>query len=231
MDPTLRDLEKIPRWFDRLLRIMPVMLWAFRLPARWGPLRRMIQRSTGGRVGAISGLAGRGEYGEAARRAIELLEELRHQPSGRVFVTGQVYCWFVTQLATRSLAQADDPVVWDKLIALATDGVVPVGGYCAARAFLDFARWKLHTGEPDAAREFAEIASGADDTWAEPDFFLGWMRLVYGGGDPIEPLARAIRKDPAMLARIIDDPVCGKRPHMVHTLQRRAAEPIVHRPS
>ena len=147
MGPTLRQIEDGRGLADRLFRIVRVIVWAFRLPARWRPLRRMNQGSTGGRIGAMYRLVKRGEHGTVVRRTIELLEELRHQPSGRVFVTGQDHCWLVTELATSSLAQADDPVVWDKLIALATDGVVPVGGYHAARAFLDFAHWKRRTGE------------------------------------------------------------------------------------
>jgi hypothetical protein len=152
-----------------------------------------------------------------------MLEEYRDQPSGRVFVTGRDLCWYVTDLAASNLAQADDPVTWDKLIALSTDGVVPVDGYFAAHAYFEFSRWKLRVGEPDAARAFAEIASDADDTWAEPDFLLGWLFLVHGGGDPIEPLSRAIRKDPEMLERIIEDPVCGRQPHIVAALRLQAA--------
>ena len=229
MEPTHHDFEaqtsKVLQ--SRTIKFIEALANLLRPIFRGKWVSRQIQRTTSGRIGAISGLGERGRNGEAARRAIELLEGLRDLPSGRLIMSGRDYCWLVTDLAAQNLAQVQDPVLWNRLIALATDGVVPISGYSAASSFLHFARWKLSAGETDAARRYIEIASGADYTWAEPDFLIGWMWLVHGGGDPIEPLARAIRKDPGILARIVDDPVCGRQPHIVHTLQRRAAEPIV----
>ncbi len=107
---------------------------------------------------------------------------------------------------------------------MARNGVEPFHGYNVALSFLAFSRWKYREGDHGAALEFAEIAAGADETWAEPDFILGWYSLVLGRGDAMEHLARAVRKDPRMLARIEQDQVCGRHPHIVQKLKALAID-------
>ncbi len=113
------------------------------------------------------------------------------------------------------------------MIELAKNGVKPIQGYHVARSFLAFSRWKYMEGVSAAAIEFAEIAASADDTWAEPDFVLGWYRLVLGGGDAMNHLTQAVRKDHRILFRIANDPVCRRHPHIIQKLKNLSVDSIV----
>ncbi len=130
-------------------------------------------------------------------------------------------------LAARSLKKCGDQEKMEEVIKLARNGVKPFHGYYVARSFLAFSHWKYGEGDYDAAIEFAEIAASADDTWAEPDFVLGWYRLVLGGGDAMKHLTQAVRKDHRNLFRIANDPVCRRHPHIIQKLKNLSVDGIV----
>ena len=129
--------------------------------------------------------------------------------------------------AVDNLDKCGDQEKMEEVIELARNGVEPFQGYYVARSFLAFSRWKYREGDYDGAIEFAESAASADDTWAEPDFVLGWYHLVLGGGDPMRHLTRAIRKDHRILFRIANDSECRKHPHIVQRLKDLSAAGIV----
>lgn len=224
MGPSKKDLEDISEQTTKLMALVPILACVLRPLARLGFLRRFLARSTGGRVGKISSLAARGDHQAAADLAIEFLRENRHRPGGRWSPSGRDFWWFFMDLATRSLGKLDDPEKWDEVIEMARSGVEPFQGYHVARSFLAISHRAFETGDYDAAAEFAETAVRADESWAEPDFTLGWYHLVLGGGDPVEHLTRAVLKDPGILFRIAKDPECRRHPHIIRKLKDLAAE-------
>ena len=205
---------------ERLVRLLrPV--W------RLGFMRRLISRTTSGRIGMISGYERRGEHDRAADLAIELLIENRHRPRGNVFFpSGRDHWWLLMHSAASNLAKCGDQEKMEEMIELARNYDEPFQGFDVAASFLAFSTWKYREGDYDAAIEFAEIAASADDTWAEPDFRLGWYCLVLGG-DAMRHLTRAVSKDHRILSRIENDSECRKHPQIIQELKDLSVDDIV----
>lgn len=222
-----RDYEETSKTAARSMAMVMVLAPLLRPLTRIGFIRRYLGRTTGGRVGAISRCAARGQHDKAVDLAFEALKDLRHQPAGIWFPGGAVFWWMFMRLATRSLEECDDREKWDQAIELARNGVEPFHGYDVACSFLAFSRWKYKLGDYDAAVDFAKTAARADETWAEPDFVLGWYCLVLGGGDAVPHLAEAVRKDQRFFFRIANDPQCRRYPHVIQRLKELSLDGIV----
>ena len=227
MNATKKELDEVSNISSRLWPLVKVLATLMRPFSRLGFVRRRAEKSTGGRVGTISRHAERGEHEKAAALAIDALKFYRHQAKGTWMASGADQWWFFMHLAARSLEVCGDHEKWNEVIELSEHGVMPFRGHYVARSFLAFSNRKYKDGDYDKAIEFAEIAARADDTWAEPDFVLGWYRLVLGGGDPMKHLTLAIRKDHGILFRIENDPECCKHPHVVQRLKDLSADGIV----
>ena len=109
----------------------------------------------------------------------------------------------------------------EKLIDNANNGIEPYEGYDVAYSYLEFSRWKYKSNDIEQAVKYAEIASKADNTWAEPDFILGWYELLLSTGKAEEYLSRAIEKDHRILFRIASDKVCKQYPHIINKLKEK----------
>ena len=131
------------------------------------------------------------------------------------------------RLAARSLEECGDQEKWSTLEEMARNGVEPFEGYEAAGSFLAFSRRKYDEGDYDAAIENAEAAARADETWAEPNFALGWYYLVLGRGDALEQFTQAIHKDHGILFRIANDSECRQHPHIIQRLKELSINGIV----
>ena len=226
MTLTKKDLDESSELVNKL---MPVANFLARMTqpfARLGFVKRFISQTTANRIGQIGRYSEIGEHVLAADLAIELLNENRHQAEGRRPISGHDHWWFFMDRAIRSLEHFDDQKKWDEVIELGRNGREPFQGYFVARSFLAFSRRTHETGDYASAVEFAEIASRADETWAEPDYILGWYYLVLGGGDPIKHLTQAVIKDPGILFRIAKDSECRKHPHIIQKLKDLTAEQI-----
>lgn len=231
MTMSKREYDVASAGTDRLKTVLNVFAFLlrplFRIAAIFGPLRRALGNSVGGRTGAISRCAAREKHDKAVALAIDALATYRHQSSRFPFPTGQDLWWVFMKFAVDSLQTYDDPDTWDELIEMARNGVEPFEGYDVAQSFLAFSQWKYRAGDYEAAVMFAETAARADVTWGEPDFILGWYCLARGGGDALAHLTRAIGKDPGMLFRIASDPLCSQHPHIIETLKECSAGNVV----
>lgn len=196
--------------------LRPIML----LP----PIRRYLSRTIGGITGAIGQCWRQGDYEKAARIAIFGLKKYRHKTDGVFGSMTHHHWWGFMQMATESLEQLRDvdSDIKAQLITLAEGGIPPFEGYDVAYSYLAFSRWRLREKAYDEAIAFAKIASDADETWGEPDFLLGRCSFVIDAGDPIEHLAKAIKKDHRMLFRISNDKVCKRHPHVIAKLKELA---------
>lgn len=227
MAPTKEDYEENSRLVTWLWPAAKVLAHLLRPFARFGFTRRLVGGTIGGRIGAISRYEERGEHDKAFDLAIKALNEYRHKRPGVRFPNGRDYWWFFMHLAARSLEECGDQEKWSTLEEMARNGVEPFEGYEAAGSFLAFSRRKYDEGDYDAAIENAETAARADETWAEPDFVLGWYCLVLGGGDAVPHLAEAVRKDQRFFFRIANDPQCRRYPHVIQRLKELSLDGIV----
>lgn len=227
MGVTKKDLENVARPSAKFMAVLDFLARLLRPIFRLGFIRRRLDKSVGGRVGAIARCAERGQHDKAAQLAIQALKEYRDQPAGNYSPSGRDFWWFFMKLAAESLEHCDDHAKWDELIELANSVSEPFEDNSAASYFLSFSRWNYNTGDYDTAIEFAEIAARTDETWAEPDFVLGRYRLAIGGGDAVEHLTRAIRKDHRILFRIASDEVCRQNPHIVQKLKELSKDRLV----
>ena len=109
----------------------------------------------------------------------------------------------------------------EPLIKYANAGIEPFEGYDVAYSYLAFSRWRFEANNHDEAVQYAEVASKADPTWAEPDFILGWYGLLLSRGNAEENLSRAIEKDQRWLFRIVNNDVCKQYPHIVNRLKAK----------
>lgn len=231
MNLTARDREKITRKSGKSGLGLKVLIWSLK-PLLWslmriGLFRRSVGVTVGGRFGAIYGCQKRGEHGKAADLAINALKLFCHQQSGTMLLSASDFWWQFMRAAVVSLEKLDDRDKREEVIALARDGVEPFEGYDVAYSFLAFARWKYQQRDFDTAIEFATVASKADATWAEPDFFMGWFCLALARGDALAHLSLAVDKDPRILARIVEDPTCRKHPHIIEGLRKISSADLI----
>ncbi len=226
MTLTKKDLDEASVLTDKLMPYVQILARILQPFAKIGFVKRFVSQTTANRFGQICRYSEKGEHVLAADLAIELLKENRHQTDGRRPMSGQEQWWLFMYSATWSLEHLDDQKKWDEVIELGRNGREPFQGYYVARSFLAFSHRTYETGDYAPAVEFAEIASRADETWAEPDYVLGWYYLVLGGGDPIKHLTQAVKKDPGILFRIAKDPECRKHPHIIQKLKELTAEQI-----
>jgi len=227
MSLTKRDYEKLSPNPDRVGAILKLFVILLR-PLFWmvelfGPARRALGRSVGGRVGAISHFAKRGDHKKAVAVAIDALKDYRHESINTAIPTGRESWWVFMTFAVDSLKTYDDPDTWDELIEMARNGVEPFEGYHVAQSYLAFSLSKFRAREYDAALEFAQTAACADATWGEIDYVRGWYCLALGNGDALAYFTEAIRKDRGILFRIASDPLCRQHPHIMQRLKEFSA--------
>ena len=217
----------MPRGLPTIIRLLtPVARLIFRL----GFVRRSVERTAAARIGQISRCRERGDHEKAVDLAIDTLRALRHRKPGR-FVDdkhGHFMWWMIMQSAAVSLPKVDDPEKWNTVIAMARAGVEPFEGFEVAYAFLVFARRKLAERDHDTAVEFATLSSDADESWPEPDIWLGWYQLEIGGGDAFAHLKRAVDKDQSALFRIADDPAFRNHPDLIERLKETSKYGLIH---
>lgn len=223
-DAGAQESAKYIAWVQRFDPVFRALVWLIK---RFGFIRRRVGRSAPARIGSISRLAERGEHARAAELAIGTLKAQRHRPEAFKSLSGLDYWWFFLLMAAKNLEKTDDREKQEEVIALAQSVARPSRDYTGAACFLAFARWRFRAGDHEEAIAFAEVAARTDPTWAEPDFLLGWYRLVLGGGDALAPFKSALRKDPKVLFRIASDPVCRRHPHILASLKAVSKESLV----
>ena len=80
------------------------------------------------------------------------------------------------------------------------------------------------TGDNSGAISYAEMAARADETWAEPDFILGWYALGLDSAKAVDCFAKAVEKERGIVFRIAADPECRNYPSIIQSVKDRAAE-------
>ena len=166
-------------------------------------------------------LRNRGQNETAARLAIAGLRRYRSGGSVAGPKAARRQWWRCLAAAIEALDGHWHDTLRADVLTLATE-LPAAEGPEAARALMGLARWKSDDRDYEGAHALASLAAEADPNWAEPDFLLGWCGLLLARMDAAEWLGRAVEKDHRMLFRIVNDPICKRRPHIVTALKKRS---------
>ena len=83
--------------------------------------------------------------------------------------------WSFMKHAVDSATNIPHSQLRETLIEHANSGFEPFEGYYVAYTYLAFSRWRFEMNNHDEAFQYAEVASKADRSWAEPDFSLHFL--------------------------------------------------------
>ena len=189
MSLTSRDIEEIEQKPVKEPRFTGFAVSVVRLLAKIPPFKKAISESAGGLSGHIFRCWDAKEYEKATKVAIYALEKFRHKKSRITPYMDHHHWWSFMKHGVDSAKHIQTEELRNKLIDYANSGIEPYEGYDISYSYLEFSRWMYHRGNYDEAVKYAEIASEADATWAEPDFILGWYALLLGKGNAEEHLS------------------------------------------
>ena len=179
-------------------------------------------------MGALSGRIFRcqdaGDYKQATQIAIFAMDRFKNHEDKWAPGMGHHHWWGFVRYACESARHIDDQDLKDKIIDESLNGLEPFEGYDVAFSFLEIAKWQYGEGKHDESINHAKTAAKADETWAEPEFILGWLGLATDKMDPIPHLSTAISKDRRILFRIANDELCKSHPHIIAKLKKQYAE-------
>src|SRR3989344_1271724 len=221
MPLTSRDIEKITRQPFKEPSFTRFFVSLIRLIEKIPPVKRYIADSAGGLSGRIFRCWENKEYEKATQIAIYALGKYRQKKSKLLPFMHHHTWWSFMKHGVDSAKMIENDELREKLIEFANIGIEPFAGYDVGYSFLEFSRWKYQANHIKDAVKYAEVASKADNTWAEPDFILGWYGLLLGAGNAEEHLSRAVEKDQRILFRIANNDVCKQYPHIINKLKAR----------
>lgn len=221
MSLTSRDMEDISRepfkepWFTKFF------VGVFRLLYKIPPFKKYLSGTVGGLSGSIFLCWENKEYEEATKIAIRALEKYRNKKSKILPMTDHHHWWSFMKYGVDSAKYIKKEELRETLINLAKTGIKPFEGYTVAYSYLEFSRWRYQAEKYEEAIKYAELASQADGTWAEPDFILGWYGLLLSTGNAEKHLSRAIEKDHRILFCLANNDVCKQYPHIINKLKEK----------
>ena len=192
-------------------------------------VKRYISNSIGGLQGRIVRCFDDKDYKKAAEIAIHALRRYRHKKS-KLFSYLDIdhhHWWVFMKLAVDAARMTDSKEFHSEIVTLASEGIEPFIGYDVAYSYLIFSGWAFESGDYERAIEWAETASNADDTWAEPDYLLGWYNLRRNNDEAESHFIRAIKKDPRILFKIEEDGLCKKHPQLIDALKRKYSAQVL----
>lgn len=219
MSLTSRDIEEIRERepFKRLSAFIRFLFPLIRPLVKVPLIYRYLSETPAGLWGSIFNCWKKQEYEKATQIAIYALEKYRNR-GGDI---DDYDWWTFMTLGVDSAKHIESEDLREKLIEYANTGIEPFEGYNVAYSYLEFSRWKYSAKNYEEAVRYAEVASRADHTWAEPDFILGWYGLVLSTGNAEEHLSRAVEKDERVLFRIANNSICKQYPHVVNKLKAK----------
>lgn len=182
-------------------------------------LKKRLRESIGGLSGRIFRHWENNEYEEATDVALFALEKYRNKKSKLLPFMLHHHWWRFVKHGVDSATKTESSEKRKKLINFANSGIEPFEGYDVAYSYLEFSRWEYVNKDYETAEKYANIASQADNTWAEPDFILGWYSLVLGSSDAEKHLSHAIEKDHRVLFRIVNNDICKQHPQIISNLK------------
>ena len=216
-----RDIEEIEGKPFKEPLFTKIFVASIQLLAKIPPIKKYMAESVGGFSGSIFSCWEKREYEKATQIAIHALEKYRNKKSRLFHFMSHHHWWSFMQYGVDSARHIKNEELRERLVQYANEGIEPFAGYDVAYSYLEFSRWRYGANRYDEAIKYAEVASRADETWAEPDFILGWYGLLLSMGNAEEHLSRAIEKDQRSLFRIVNNEVCKQYPHIIDKLKAK----------
>ncbi|ACG74545.1 hypothetical protein AnaeK_3329 [Anaeromyxobacter sp. K] len=174
-----------------------VVLPPIRLLCRvFPPLRRAVNNTPGGRMGAAFRAREGGDHRGAFLTAMEGLGKCRFATDmdpGEFMA--DLNWWMFMDLASTEAEHLGDA---DRVqVAQVLDAAPAPGGMFAAKSLCRVSVWRWKAGDRDGAIKLARLAVLADASWVHTHVLLGWFGLVSGSFDPLPHLREALRVDPS----------------------------------
>jgi hypothetical protein len=205
---------KKERFLDRLRR--PTLRHILSLLRQMLPLPSYLVDYTGAFLVTVSRLIEDKKYADALA--------LSHQGLGRCDELGDAKrrsrWWQFLSCAVYCAEVLEADAEKERLLSLGEARRGRERGRDVAYCYSHFSRWKYAEEDYDKAMEYAEIARGADSSFAEAHFLLGWYTVFVRQSDPVEHFRAAIENDGAYLARIVHDPEIMNFPHLRAQLRK-----------
>jgi len=223
MSLSSRDVEEIESEPFKEPRFTKFFIWLIRQFARIPYIQNKINNSSGGLSGSIFRCWECNDYTKATNIAIHALERFRHKKDKLCPGMEHHNWWSFMKHGVDSAKRIEDKELKEKLIIFANDGITPFEGYDVAYSYLEFSRWRYRENNYEEAVKYAEVASQADDTWAESEFILGWYGLLLSTGNAEEHLCNAIERDQRILFRISNNEICKQYPSIINKLKEKYA--------
>ena len=221
MSLTSKDIEEIQKKPSKEPRFTGFFLSILRLLMKIPLIKKVASESVGGLFGSIFRCWEHEDYEKATKIAIYALEKYKNK-NRKITLLADYYkfiWWSFMRCGVDSAQHIENKELRNKLIEHAKSAIEPYNNYDAAYSYLEFSRWMYQSEQYDAAIRYAEIASNADITWAEPDFILGWYSLLLNKGNVEAFLSMAIKKDQRILFRISNNDICKQYPHILNKLK------------
>jgi len=221
MSLSSREIEEVEKEPYKETRFTNFFVSLVRFLTKVPIIRTYIANSSGGLSGSIFSCWDQKNYEKACNIAIYALEKFRNKKSLFLSFMDHHNWWQFMKHGVDSAKWVENDEIKEKFIEFANSGIEPFEGHYVAYSFLEFSRWKYKSKDYEKAIQFAEVAARADETWAEPDFILGWYGLVLSKGSSEEHLCRAIEKDQRVLFRIASNEIFKQYPHIIAKLKEK----------
>jgi hypothetical protein len=163
------------------------------------PLRRAVNDTSSGRMGAAFRMRDRGDHRGAFLAAMEGLARCGFATDKhRVEFMADLNClnwWRFLDLAATQAEHLGDAERGQ--VTQVLDEAPAPGGMFAAKSICRVSVWRWKAGDRDGAIRLARQAVLADASWVHTHVLLGWFGLVSGRFDPLPHLREALRVDPS----------------------------------
>lgn len=157
----------------------------------------------------------REKHKEAYELALDSLARFRKEND----ILAHYDWWLFMYYAAWAVQMLNNDGYRKQLLLFANNGLKPFDGSYVSKCFSLFSRWNCFFGNYTEAEKQARIAKKADETNADPDFLLGWYKLILHNGDPMPHFKKAIAKDFSITQQIIDEKSISKHPEVVDKIK------------
>ncbi len=161
-------------------------------------------------LGQLQLLFANNDYLECLSKSLDFLRKSKNKGEPLLW-------WEFSSIAILSTAKLQNRDTYNELVALLTDHEIPSGKRSVAESLVKLSMLGYFFQDKEGMLKLAEQAKKADESWAEPEFLLGWYQLPSTGS--ATHLKNAINIDSEYLSRIRSDSTCLKYPEIIKQLK------------
>jgi hypothetical protein len=192
-----------------------VIVWLLKTLQIHRVIHRLLKNTMSYRAGEVHSLLLQKKYKKGYDLSLDSLARFRKEND----ILAHYDWWLFMYYAAWAVQMLNKDAYKKQLLLLAKNGLKPFEGSHVSQCFSAFSRWNYFFGNYGEAEKQAKIAKKADETNADPDFLLGWYKLILHNGDPMPYFKKAIAKDFSITKQIIDDKSISKYPEVVDKIK------------